>query len=176
MAGKSYQLLIPGRKGQGRGLGLDFPAVYVTKVKEGDEGVSSAFAASKVSSDRAIKPGPVSCLSRSGMIHVGKEVKTWSVRYIQEQGFTFKSVVNVNTHFIKTVQLSGFDLTFSSYSPMMLLLADFRRWKHCNTALRNAAVPAIVALNLLAMFYVHFYLISVIWFTASSLTEQGMMD
>lgn len=41
------------------------------------------------------------------MIRIGKEVKKWSVRRIQEQGFTFKSVVNVNTHFIKPVQLSG---------------------------------------------------------------------
>lgn len=41
------------------------------------------------------------------MIRIGKDIKKWSVRHIEEQGFTFKSVVNVNTHFIKSVQLSS---------------------------------------------------------------------
>lgn len=38
--------------------------------------------------------------------------KYCSIGCTQEQGFTFKSVVNVNTFFVKPLQLSGFDLTF----------------------------------------------------------------
>lgn len=61
--------------------------------------------------------------------------KYWSVGCVQEQGFTFEPVVNVNTLFIKPLQLSHFDSRFFSYFPGMLLLSDFRRWIHCNTAL-----------------------------------------
>lgn len=52
--------------------------------------------------------------------------KYCSVGCIQEQGFTFKFVVDVNTLFIKPLQLSGFDSTFF-YFPVMLLLSDLRR-------------------------------------------------
>lgn len=53
--------------------------------------------------------------------------KYWSVGCIPEQGFTFKSVVSVNTLSIKLLHLSGFDSTFFSNFLVMLLLSGFRR-------------------------------------------------
>jgi len=44
VAGKSYQL-VAFQGGKGRGLSLDFLAVYMMKVKDRDEGLSSVLAA-----------------------------------------------------------------------------------------------------------------------------------